>query len=411
MQFKPKLWLGIGVVAIASSTTSAFALDENLAGQDLASNSGTIRLAEVRGGGGEGGEGGEAGARRPGTTKSGKSGIRKPAPPAKRRPGAGGEGGEGGERGTPQRRQRPGQGGEGGEGGERGAPQQRQRRGQGGEGGEGGEAGVNTRYIFGFTEGADTERRSELEIENDTVGRFKKREGSYTALQNKTEIEYGVTNDLMVAIAGFVQSHRIRGVPDLADTSQTRFDGFSGEVKYRFLDRRYAPFGFAISAEPELRLHSETSGGRENAYAVELKAYVDKELIPNRLFVAGNLLYEPEAVKVREVDPAIGQIVPLWEHESTFGVSGAIAGALTPYAFLGAEVRHLRKYEGLGLNRLEGHATFVGPTLSIRFAQRTLLQAAYSVQVSGRAVDDPNHRLDLTNFERHNARLRFVHEF
>jgi hypothetical protein len=31
-------------------------------------------------------------------------------------------------------------------------------------GGEGAERGVNTRYIFGFTEGADTERAREKEV-------------------------------------------------------------------------------------------------------------------------------------------------------------------------------------------------------------------------------------------------------
>src|SRR5262249_58867785 len=189
--------------------------------------------------GGGGGGGGEAGAQRPRATKC-EDQARKPVSGAKPKRGAGGEGGEGGERGTRQLSQRRGQGGEGGE---RGARQLSQRRGQGGEGGE---AGVNTRYIFGFTEGADTERKGELEIESDNTGRFQKREGSYTALQNKLELEYGVTNDLMVAYSMFLQSHRIKGVPDLEDTRQTRFDGVAGEVKYRFLDRRTAPFGFAI---------------------------------------------------------------------------------------------------------------------------------------------------------------------
>jgi len=400
-QFKPKLWLGIGVVALAgSAATHAVEFDQSSPSQGPAGKGGTITLAEARG---AGGEGGEAGAQRPRTTKS-KDQTRKPVSGAKPKRGAGGEGGEGGERGTRQLNQRRGQGGEGGE---RGARQLSQRRGQGGEGGE---AGVNTRYIFGFTEGADTERKGELEIESDNTGRFQKREGSYTALQNKLELEYGVTNDLMVAYSMFLQSHRIKGVPDLEDTRQTRFDGVAGEVKYRFLDRRTAPFGFAISAEPELRLYSETSGGRENAYVVELKAYVDKELVPDKLFVAGNLLYEPEAVRVRELNPEFGTVVK-WEHESTFGASGAIAAAIASYTFLGAEVRHLRKYEGLGLDRLVGHATFVGPTLSVRLSPKALLQAAYSIQVSGRAVDDPDHRLDLINFEKHNARLRFVYEF
>src|SRR5262249_46015914 len=219
------------------------------------------------------------------------------------------------------------------------------------------------------------------------------------------------TNDLTVAFATFLQSHRIQGVPDLDDVRQTKFDGVAAEVKYRFLDRRTAPFGFAISAEPEYRLHSETSGGREDAYGVELKAYVDKELVPNRVFVAATVLYEPEAVKSRELDPDTGATVRKWEHESTFGVSGAIAGAIASYVFLGAEVRHLRKYEGLGLDRKEGQATFVGPTLSVRLSQRALVQAAYSIQVAGQAVDDPDRRLDLVNFEKHNARLRLVYEF
>jgi hypothetical protein len=382
MDFRPKLWLGVGTAVLASSaTTNAVALD------DAAGNGGMFTLAKVRGAGGEGGEGGETGARRPRAPKS-KSKAQDHKGSAPSRPlGAGGEGGEGGERGAPHVLPR------------------------GGQGGEGGEAGVNTRYIFGFTEGADTERRGELEFENDTTGRFEKREGFYTALQNKTEIEYGVTNDLMVEFAGFAQAHRIRGVPDLDDVTQTRFDGFSGEVKYRFWDRRSAPLGFAISAEPELRLHSETSGEREDAYGVELKAYADKELVPNKLFIAGNLLYEPEAVRAIDTDPDTGQPFAKWEHESMFGVSGAIAGAIAPNVFLGAEVRHLRQYDGMGLNRLEGQATFVGPTLSVRFSPRALIQAAYSVQVAGRAVDDPNHGLDLTNFEKHNARLRFVYEF
>jgi hypothetical protein len=375
MQFTPKLWLSISAVVLASSAaTNAVALDQP------AGSGGTDALANAPG---EGGEAGERRAQRPRAPKSkGKLQDRKAV--ALRPAGAGGEGGEGG------------------------SSQLRPRRGQGGEGGE---AGVNTRYIFGFTEGTDTEHKGELELENDTIGRFKKREGSYTALQNATEIEYGVTNDLMVEFAGLVEAHRIRGVPDLGDVRQTRFDGFSAEVKYRFWDRRSAPLGFAVSAEPEVRLHSETSGGREDAYGVELKAYADKELVPNKLFIAGNLLYEPEAVRARDTDPDTGQSFTRSEHESTFGVSGAIAGAVAPNVFLGAEVRHLRHYEGMGLNRLEGQATFVGPTLSVRFAPRALIQAAYSVQVAGRAVDDPNHRLDLVNFEKHNVRLRFVYEF
>jgi hypothetical protein len=71
-------------------------------------------------------------------------------------------------------KQRRGLGGEDGEGGERGLGLRSERAGtrgrQSGEGEEeaAGEQGVNTRYIFGFTEGADTERAREKEVEPNT---------------------------------------------------------------------------------------------------------------------------------------------------------------------------------------------------------------------------------------------------
>ncbi|MFL5052412.1 MAG: hypothetical protein ACJ8D4_20070 [Xanthobacteraceae bacterium] len=408
MTFKPKLWLGVGAVALAGSTASSLA--QQPAHPDGA-RPGSMTLAQVGGPGGEGGESGEGGERGGRGARGSKGFLPSRAVPhksagdrakPKKKSGAGG-GGEGGERG--QFRGNKGGGGERGDVG--GYPRSSR---EGGERGDGGEAGVNTRYIFGFTEGADTERAGEREIENDTVGRFGKRTGSFTALQNKSELEYGVTNDLTVAAGSFLSQHRIRSVPDLDDRNNGAFDGFFAEAKYRILDRRVFPFGLAISAEPEWRRHSETSGNREDAFGVELKLYADKELLPNQLFIAGNLLFEPEAVRVNEFDPDIGRTTK-WEHESTFGVSGAIAGAVAPGFFLGAEVRYLSHFEGSFLNKFEGEAVFVGPTLSVRFLPRAVVQAAFSAQVAGKSVDEPNRSLDLVNFERRQARARLVIEF
>jgi len=55
---------------------------------------------------------------------------------------------------------------------------------------EGGEAraGINTSYIFGFTEGADTERAREREIENDTLGRFGKGSGMARATTSERQV-------------------------------------------------------------------------------------------------------------------------------------------------------------------------------------------------------------------------------
>jgi hypothetical protein len=79
-----------------------------------------------------------------------------------------------------------------------------------------------------------------------------------------------------VALASFGSYHRISDVPDLDDKNKAAFDGFSAEAKYRILDRRVFPFGLAISAEPEWRRHSETSGNRADAYGVEPKVASSK---------------------------------------------------------------------------------------------------------------------------------------
>jgi hypothetical protein len=176
--------------------------------------------------------------------------------------GAGGEGGEGGEAGTRQpaitpkvtprqqqqskARERGGFGGEAGEGGERGAGRRSARAQQSGDGGEAGERGVNTRYIFGFTEGADTEKAREKEFENDTQGRLGKRSGTYTALQNKSEVEFGLTNNVLAEFGVFGSYHRIQDVPDFEDRNGARFDGAFAEVKYRFLNRNIHGVGMAF---------------------------------------------------------------------------------------------------------------------------------------------------------------------
>src|SRR5262249_37654578 len=128
-----------------------------------------------------------------------------------------------------------------------------------------GEQGVNTRYIFGFTEGADTERAREKEVENDTQGRLGKRSGTYTALQNKSEAEFGLTNNLLVEFGLFGSYHRIQDVPDFDDRNGARFDGAFAELKYRFLDRDVHGFGMAFSVEPEWHRYSELTGRFEIA--------------------------------------------------------------------------------------------------------------------------------------------------
>jgi hypothetical protein len=98
------------------------------------------------------------------------------------------------------------------------------------------------------------------------------------------------------------------------------------------------------------------------------------------------------------------------ERSSNFGVSGALALQAFPNVFLGAEVRYLRAYEGLTLQRFRGEAVFVGPSFYAKLGERFAITAAFSTQVAGHAVGVPG-RLDLDNFSRHEARLRLIYDF
>jgi hypothetical protein len=113
---------------------------------------------------------------------------------------------------------------------------------------------------------------------------------------------------------------------------------------------------FAIDAEPSVSRVDETSGEQIQGYGTDISIIFDKELVPNQLMTAFNLVYSPDISRSK----ATG----LWSRESTSGFSAGIM-----YRFgsvlLGVEGRYLRKYESLGFNNFAGQAFFVGPTAFI----------------------------------------------
>ncbi|WP_315838226.1 hypothetical protein [Bradyrhizobium prioriisuperbiae] len=66
---------------------------------------------------------------------------------------------------------------------------------------------------------------------------------------------------------------------------------------------------------------------------------------------------------------------------------------------------------GLGLDALSGQALFVGPTFYMKFNDRAWMAAAWGLQVWGRTSHATFTSLDLSNFERAQAVLRFGYNF
>src|SRR5262249_7705435 len=153
---------------------------------------------------------------------------------------------------------------------------------------------VDTEHMFGFITGTDIGQVGDKELESETTGRLGKRTGSYTALSHMLALEYTPLENVRLEMGAIQSFHDISGVPELNDLRRGTFEGLSLEVRYRLLSREQSGIGLTILAEPHWSRVDDTSGQLVNQYGAGLALLMDKELIPNRLVAAFNLLYDPE---------------------------------------------------------------------------------------------------------------------
>jgi hypothetical protein len=261
---------------------------------------------------------------------------------------------------------------------------------------------IETKYIFGFTEGATIGLEGEKEISAETVARLGKRDGRYAATQTKLEFEHTPSQFVQVEFGALVSSHDIKAVTDLDDRHAVNLMGAFGELRYLVIGRGpSSPVGVTVSIEPVWRRIDETGGQRVTNYELETKLHIDTELVENRVYAAVNAMYEPEWTRTSE-----GEL----ERESTVGVSSAISFRFTPPLLIGMELGYYRHYDGIGLNVYTGDALFVGPTLYYQLTRKSFVTAAFGEQVAGRAVGDPRP-LNLAEFSRHRAKFKVAVEF
>jgi hypothetical protein len=261
---------------------------------------------------------------------------------------------------------------------------------------------IETKYIFGFTTGSGIGLEGEKEFSPETVINFGKRDGRYAVSETKFEYEFTPNQYIQIELGPIASYYDIRNVTGLDDMNGVKFSGFFTELRYLLFDRgTNQPLAVTLSAEPEWHAFDETSGARVVNYGLELKVNADLELVPNRLYLGANTLYEPETTR--------GDL-GIWERESTLGQSLAIAYRVRPEVTIGAEAWYLRHYDGLGFQDFTGDAVYVGPTLYVQLASKAFMTAAWNTQVAGHEVG-VSGPLDLTDFSRHRAKLKFAVEF
>jgi hypothetical protein len=121
----------------------------------------------------------------------------------------------------------------------------------------------------------------------------------------------------------------------------------------------------------------------------------------NRLYAGFNLLYEPEYTQT-----LFGET----QREATVGGSAALSVRVLSNVVLGGEVWYLRHYDAVDLSAFTGDAVLLGPSLYIQFTPKMFMTAAWNAQVWGREIGNPVS-LNLSEYQRHRARLKFAWEF
>jgi hypothetical protein len=261
---------------------------------------------------------------------------------------------------------------------------------------------VDTEHLFGFVEGADIGSRGEREFVLDSTLRAGKSAGSFADIGSQAELKYTAFDNFRIAAAATFAYFDVSNVVGLGDANRGAVQSLSFDARFRVLDRHNAPFGLTLSASPHFGFVDEISGLRADHFGTEALLLADRELLPNRLMAAINLSFANDRARLLASDD-IG-------HESLFGLGSALSFQIFPSLWLGGEARYVRDYTGPVLNTFSGQALYIGPTLSAQFGQSAFATVAWNIQAWGAAVNVPGS-LDLTNFERHQVKVRIGFEF
>jgi hypothetical protein len=261
--------------------------------------------------------------------------------------------------------------------------------------------------IFGFTSPTDVGSPGDCGIAFEFSGAAGKGGGRYHTGTLKTEFSATIAENVFAAVSPIVTYHHVRAVDGLDDLSRARFDGLSGELSYRFIERSAKnPVAATFSVEPRwARVDIDSGSGLGvTAYSAEIKLFLDSVIVAERLYAAMNLHYAP-AIQKLDSDP-----LRQWIRLSGISASGALAYQISDRMFAGAEIRHLTEFEGIALERQVGQALFAGPTILVKPSATTALNVVWTPQLWGRAAGS-SRSLDLDNFERHQFRVKFSANF
>jgi len=193
----------------------------------------------------------------------------------------------------------------------------------------------------------DIDSQGEREVEQWLGWKTGETGASYDDFLSRTELEYGITDNLQGSLYLNYEWNRVRSqLPSFSSDTENSI-GVSGELIWRLLNTDFDPFGFALYVEP-----SWNTDERE----VESKILLQKNFLNDALRWALNINFEDDWDRE---DTG-------WQRNSALEFDTGVAYAFTPQLSAGLEFDNEHAFEGLimgGAAREQASAFFLGPTI------------------------------------------------
>jgi hypothetical protein len=269
--------------------------------------------------------------------------------------------------------------------------------------------------MFGYVYSLDTQPKGKLEFEQRFDVTHGQAVGSYNLGQYRSELEYGLTDDIQ--IAGYLNAYSVQahnnytnpemcenkipctagfGVPssahDKGSYNKFEVDGVSLEMVWRILNPVTSPVGVGLYVEPTLGRFEDS---------LEWRLLLQSNYLDDRLIFALNFLYEPEKEKYDSevIRNSMGDIL--------YGVSYRFA----PNWSGGIEGRFHTDHDGYYFDKHIQTANFIGPTL--HYADKDWwATATWRYQIDGKCYNDgtadcqPGYNLVADNHGRNQFMLK-----
>jgi hypothetical protein len=226
--------------------------------------------------------------------------------------------------------------------------------------------------IFNYLYTTDLLPQGHWEFEHWSTLRTGGARGDYNLLQNREEIEYGVTSAFQLALyfnSEYVNAFRNNtdgttgGAFVPANTNPNRryanykFDTVSTEAIYRILSPYVDPIGLALYVEPAFG---------PDRYEAETRLILHKTFLEDRLIWAANIILAWEWKRNSgnpDADPATTDFLPHWDRDLELELSTGLTYRFAPGWFGGLEFRNHRDFAAHTFSKPEFSTYFLGPTL------------------------------------------------